>query len=331
MFELLPNVHKVPINPDALKVVHRGMNKVRVSVGEHNSEPSEVYIVTGKSDGDLETYIIFFMLEPGIHVVYGCGQNPYAPALEEQILEEATIFVEAMGSILEEVPWGTMTADQRSDWVEKEALYSELVIDGLEEVEEIEDLEIVEVESVEEEAEGVIPVKSAGRGSRPAGEAGTRGRYVKDLTKVPDKDAGEGVSAARPGDVVVGEGDFDEMLKQAFLKPDVVEKTRRKGRIQASMDEEEPLLPEGQDADKAVEFVVEDEMETFGIRGGGETEEDLDVPAGIGDGIDVIHDRNEPNRTRSSGEKGKTLSGSDERALTERDNTLRVIRFLSRF
>jgi len=357
MFELLPNVQKVPIDPDALMAVHRGMNKVRVSVGQHNSEPSEVYIVTGKSNGDLETYIIFFMLEPGIHVVYGCDQNPYARALEEQVLEEATIFVEEMGSILEEVPWGTMTAFQRSAWVEKETLYSEMVLEGLEEVEEIEDLEIVEVEDVddldtegsihpddvvpepdwgvvevsEEEVDGVIPVESDDRSRRQAGEAGKKGRDAKVQTQVPDKESGQGGGAARLEDVVVAEGDFDEMLKQAFLKPDVVEKTRRKARKQASMDDEEPLPPDGADADEAESVVVLDTMETFGTRESGGAEADLEHPVKIGGRINAIHAQDDPKRVQKPGVKVKTPSGSHDSEQTERDTRLRIIRFLSRF
>jgi hypothetical protein len=72
MFELLPKVGSVPIEQDSLATVHRGMNKVRVSVGEHNSEPSEVYIITGWSKTpaspgksrlleNMETYVIFHM------------------------------------------------------------------------------------------------------------------------------------------------------------------------------------------------------------------------------------------------------------------------------
>ena len=162
MFELLSNLQSVPIDPDSLTMVHRGMNKVRVSVGEHSSEPSEVYIITGQSNGNLESYIIFYMLEPEIHVVYGSDKNPFAPTLNEQVIEEAIIFVEEMGSILEEVPWETMTPDQRSAWVEKEILYSAPVIDELEEVEEIEAVEVVQLEDVAmEEAgleEGVVEV-----------------------------------------------------------------------------------------------------------------------------------------------------------------------------
>ena len=43
--------------------------------------------------------------------------------------------------------------------------------------------------------------------------------------------------------VVVAEGDFDELLKQAFLKPDVAEKTKKKAAKKKveKVEEEEPV------------------------------------------------------------------------------------------
>jgi hypothetical protein len=240
MFELLSNVRSVPIDQDSLATVHRGMNKVRVSVGEHNSEPSEVYIITGWSKTpagsgksslleNMEAYVIFYMLEPGIQVVYGCDQNPYAPTLKEHIIEEAIIFVEEMGSILEEIPWETMTADQRSSWIEKEDLYPPLIIEELEEIEELEVVEVVNLEdgpAEEDVLEADLPlepaddvveisedeVQQALSDSESDEMQMDEGLETGDMEKY---DSGRIDSAGR-GDVVVAEGDFDELLKQAF-------------------------------------------------------------------------------------------------------------------
>ncbi|MCK5307850.1 MAG: hypothetical protein KAJ73_04490, partial [Zetaproteobacteria bacterium] len=261
MFELLSNIQTVPIDPDSLTMVHRGMNKVRVSVGEHSSEPSEVYIITGLSNGNLESYIIFYMLEPGIHVVYGCDQNPYAPTLSEQVIEEAIIFVEEMGSILEEVPWETMTPDQRSAWVEKEILYSAPVIDELEEVEEIEAVEVVQLEdlamgeaelnegSVLDPEEGVVEVSDDEVRQALSENDSNESLHVSEDIDGDDADA---VDAAGMDDVVVAEGDFDELLKQAFLKPDVAAKTKlKKGKKKVAKVEEEQPVPESTAGDES--------------------------------------------------------------------------------
>ncbi len=234
MFELLSNVHSVPIDSDDLTGIHRGMNKVRVSVGDHVSEPSEVYIITGQANGNLESYIIFYMLEPGIHVVYGCDQNPFAPTLKDEVLEAAIILVEEMGSILEEIPWETMTSDQRSAWIEKEILYRAPEIEELEEVEEIEAMEVIEFEDggTEETELEEDPVLD---NDESVVEVNEDERLIGADLKPEDidEDDVDGVDVDMEG-VVVAEGDFDELLKQAFLKPDVAEKTQRKNRQKES-------------------------------------------------------------------------------------------------
>lgn len=342
MFELLSDVRTVPLDAEALRTVHHGMNKVRVSVGEHSSEPSEVYIVTGGSDGDLETYIIFYMLEPGIHLVYGYEQNPYPRVQEEQVLQEATNFVEEMGSILEEVPWATMTTDQRASWIEKEALYGEVLMDGLEDLEEIEDLQIVEAVEVEPdespdtaekdaepedggaplrlaEPEDLTPVKGPEKGPRAEGSG------TGDL-ETPSEDPGleprRGIEAADQEDVVVAEGDFDEMLKQAFLRPEVVEKTRKKARSQSSPDGEEQPVTDGRVLEQEELATTDDAAPESG-----QSEKDLDIPVNA---EDVSRTWGDPHEDVEDGE-GPARAGSGRGGLDDEDARLRIIRFLSRF
>jgi hypothetical protein len=345
MFELRSDLQEVPVDQDSLTDIQRAMNKVRVSVGEHISEPSEVYIVTGRHDDGLQTFIIFYMLEPGIRVVYGFDQNPYEPSIKDDVLDEAAVFVEEMGSILEDVPLGSMTPEQRESWFEREALYSEPVLEDLEDIEEIEGLEMVQVENdiqaVDElldeaglEAEGGIVevsdeelrrvTEDAGSGMGPRVSAGNSGRAagMPEYGDGGDDEVAEGVGTASSEDVVVAEGDFDELLKQAFLKPDVVEKTRIKPRVEDGKDRVDPP-PDDKHAAAGHEY-----------RGGGLTGHSRsDVNASI-PGKDVV-----------SGEQGLPGSGDPDPRISpadypddaegadsqEVDAGLSVVRFLSKF
>ncbi len=332
MFELLSNVQSVPIDPDSLIMVHSGMNKVRVSVSDHVSEPSDVYIITGQSNGNLESYIIFYILEPGIHVVYGWDQNPYAPAVKEQVLEEAINFVEAMGSILEQIPWETMTLDQRSAWIDKEILYATTVVEGLEEVEEIEAIQIVEIEDEtteegeleenpdldpdedvvevsEEEVQEVISESGFVKGFPESEKAVEKSIGVGLKPENIDEKDVDGADTGGMKDVVVGEEDFDELLKQAFLKPDIAEKTKlKKGKLKAARVEEEAELS------RELESIeVAEEMEISGS------------PEG------AVKVENGPFPEEKSADAVEASPLPNNSTMSEKDTRFKVIKFLSRF
>jgi hypothetical protein len=350
MFELLSNVRTVPVDKSALVMVQRGMNKVRVSVGAHNSEPSEVYIVTGQAGGKLETYIIFYILAPGVHVVYGFDQNPYAPDLQEKVVEEATVFVEEMGAILEVVPLETMTPDQRSAWIDREVLYSEPVMVDLEEVQEIDDLEVVQIEETGTEETRIIShidtdhlegfVEVSDEDVSQAMSEESMGEEFPETVPMdgdmdlgiepPDQVVAEGVEAAGEDSVVVADGDFDELLKQAFLKPDIVEKTRMKSALQEEKSRVEELLPEVQDdADEGgisaetgppVEGAGTDEVEAVYE----ESHLSAEPDAGADPVIQLPDEESASYETRGpAGFEDKDSPGSDA--------PVKVIRFLSKY
>jgi hypothetical protein len=370
MFELLSNVQSVPIDQDSLVMVHRGMNKVRVSVGEHSSEPSEVYIITGQSNGNLESYVIFYMLEPGIHVVYGFDQNPYAPDQKGQVVEEAVVFVEEMGSILEEIPWETMTPDQRSAWFGKEILYSEPVTEQLEELQELAELEEVqEIEAVEyveidaeEHDEAALqddPVfvtvdeveKNSGIEDEPdltdngpdetppipEDETPPISENVEeaaaDMVSEPDEideDDVDGIDAAGMEDVVVAEEDFDELLKQAFLKPDVAEKTKLKKRKRAPVVVEESPASEEPAVSEEDEWPVEEETEQpEAVQSvATEKEEEQEVSAEPEATDEVVVEWAPEEMALGA---GKATAGNNGDILSEKNTRIGIIRFLSRF
>lgn len=351
MFELLSSVQSVPLEAESLTTVHRGMNKVRVSVGDHISEPSEVYIITGQSGQDLETYIIFYMLEPGIHLVYGWDANPYEPSAEGQVMDDAVVFAEGMGSILEEIPWKNMDPDQRAAWIEKENLYSFPGGGELEELEDLEELEVVQPDEEEEEPEaenGIEPdpeedfievtevefeeaMLSDGEDESLADpleedelSADDGGEEVAEPEDEPAEDQAEEEELE---DVVVADGDFDELLKQAFLKPDIVEKSRKKHRkpkiplVREELPEEDAEPDEAMDAfkDTATHETAEEEAPDGDSMEAGAfpEEENAEEKAAL-----------EPER---AARETDAVTLRDAGSTVQSDTRLLVVRFLSRF
>jgi hypothetical protein len=217
-----------------------------------------------------------------------------------------------MGSILEEIPWETMTPDQKSAWVEKEILYAAPVIVELERLEEPEELvELNEIEAVayvqindEEPEEGVLQedptleaVEDVVEISEDEVEQALNDNGSEESLLVSEeddeKDVG-GIDSAGMEDVVIAEGDFDELLKQAFLNPDVAKKSKlTKGKREPVKVEEEQEMPEEPEA--AVEEVVDWSSEelAFGAV--------------------------------------KTPAGPNDNFLSEKKIRIEVIRFLARF
>ena len=220
MFVLKLELDEVPFLPDDLVKVNRGMNMVKVSVGEHHSEPAEVYIATARDGGNLSTYIVFYLTEPGVRALYGFDGNPYPPPRRIDVETEALEFVEEMGAILEDIGWETMSAENKMGWLSQQLLFSpenELAEMDPEpgEVESddiLEEIQIVEPLSVETEdvVGGEIEPGSAGEPVRAA-----------EMEEDPEENDVELKRTLDGGDgkIVFAEDQFDEMLKKAFINP----------------------------------------------------------------------------------------------------------------
>ena len=123
MFQLVGQMQQLPFGPADIIKVHRGMNMVKVSVGEHISEPSEVYIATVIDGDKLSTNIVFFLVEPKVRTLYGFEGNPYESSNRIEVETEAREFVEEMGAILEDIGWETMSEEVKGSWLDQQFLF----------------------------------------------------------------------------------------------------------------------------------------------------------------------------------------------------------------
>jgi len=248
---------QLPFGPEDIVKVHRGMNMVKVSVGEHLSEPSEVYIATIKDEEKLSTNIIFYLIESKVRTLYGFEGNPYVSSNRINIETEAREFVEEMGAILEDIGWESMSEEDQKSWLGQQFLFptqEELQADqpiddalvsvepGLEverekgKGERQEEVEVdVDVEgegAIEEETilldiEAKIPDEAPVEAFKEEEPTVTAQEEVPDdlPTEEPAESEDDSQAKRQTGEslekadkrVVFVEEKFDEMLKQAFL------------------------------------------------------------------------------------------------------------------
>lgn len=345
MFELLADTDRLPVSEETIVQVHAGMNKVRVSVGTYVSEPSDVYIITSEDDALLRSFIVFFLAEHSIHVIYGYTGNPYDPVSREDVLQEAVDFVEEMGSILEEVPWEKMSSEERRTWIISESIYPSEDENGIEEIVDLEELEPEELQEVSEEEsleeEEVLQPEEL----EPEILEEEEGPEEPDEQMV--EETGEGEITEEDED-----GDFDNLLKKAFLKPDLVKKSRMKKTYvpEEETQEDDGTLPDETDAAAVEEIIAVDDGTVGEERDLDEVEEQDDEPV-----TDELAEGEEESGFEVSDEAMEAVEGDDLSALIREindeesdtddmaagsipkdpgsadDTRLTVIRYLSRF
>ncbi len=261
MFNLLGEFTDPPFAMGNIAKIHRGMNQVNVSVGEHMSEPSEVYVVTAEEGkgAELSTFVVFFLEDPRIRIVYGSDDNPYSTDRRIEVESEAIEFIEEMGAIVEDIAWEEMDPKGRGDWLAKQPLFPSGEEPQADEVEDLsEEALILEVEEPEEMEYQVSEAEL---------EEDEELEVEQDDAPAP---GGEGPAKSVIDDsvdkVVLVEERFDEMLEQAFLK-----KPGEASAARVEIEEEGGVLIKAEVGD----MPVQDEQTTVS----GDTAEDQPEPS----------------------------------------------------
>jgi hypothetical protein len=304
MFNLMTGTDRLPVEEGSIVQIHKGMNKLRVSVGDHISEPSEVFIVTGDDEGLFRSFIVFFMVEPEIHVVYGYEENPYPPERREEVLRGAFRFLEEMGAILEEVPWDEMSGEERAAWTAGGVLYPPETFDDevveIEELEEIRPGELLEILEEIEPGRGIGTDETGGGGEVPGG----RGEHGRDE---------EG------GGLTEEDRDFDQLLKQAFLKPDLLEKSMAR---RDQQDENESVGDDVSDSTEEEPVAEPDNIEM----------EEPETPGGMfEEPVETLFENVGGEERLAVCENAVPSGAAVEPPVPDKGRGLAVIRFLSRF
>jgi len=327
VFELMTEIEPLPLEEGDITQIHEGMSSLRVSVGEHVSQPSEVFVVTGLKDGLLLTFIIFYMIEPGVHVVYRFEENPYDPERQGEVLGGAFQFVEEMGGILQEVPWGDMSPEDRANWIADMNLFpgipveEEDLLENLEEIQLGEIIEVLEEEDSEETPEFEVEVEDEGSVAPPyTGQSAGESPEGEEFEGQP---AGEDTAVEEDEDE-----DFDQLLKQAFLKPELIRKTsvgKRRHPEKEPADSTSPPEPEE----------VPDFQESPGPG-----EEEVEAVEDLESGVSVEVEAEGSIPEAAPQEEPEFPEGLEEKfleeeiiqpAAPEESGNMKVVRFLSRF
>ncbi len=240
MFDPVHDVKNLPYNTKNIVKVYRGMNMVNVSIGEYTSEPSEVYITTSRKGNELNTFIVFYLVNPASQAIYAFDGNPFPQEERISVELEAKEFVEEMGAILEDIGWEGMPEDERALWLENQYLFQKEAgkqqDEGADEVVELTEDAIMdettdeELDILDEVVEPEDVLDQIAREEQPE----TYNDITDDETQA-----------------VFIEEKFDELLKKAFLKTkDTTEET-----------EEETVDAEPEDEEAVEEPVIEEDLE----------------------------------------------------------------------
>jgi len=300
---------QLPFGPEDIVKVHRGMNMVKVSVGEHHSEPSEVYIATIKDEEKLSTNIIFYLIEPKVRTLYGFEGNPYVSSNRINIETEAREFVEEMGAILEDIGWESMSEEDQKSWLGQQFLFptqeelqaDQPVDDALVSVEPG-----LEVEREKGKGERQEEVEVEVEGEEEGEEAIEEETILLDIAaKIPDEAPVEAFKEEKPA-VTAQEKVPDDLPTEEPAESE--DDTQAKRQTGESLEK----------ADKKVVFVEEkfDEMLKQAF---------LISPDDMGD-----DEGTEPDESAGSKDVEETPEAESTPEVQTRTNTEKILRFLSK-
>ncbi len=117
MFELDPKLNALDVTPAAVLEIHHSLNTAEVATKEFVGEPAKAFICLIASAPERRTiYISFFFPNKNRTIFYRYLNNPFAPALTDEVKDEAMIFLESFGFIMERVVGEASSAKDKEHW-----------------------------------------------------------------------------------------------------------------------------------------------------------------------------------------------------------------------
>ncbi len=102
------------------------MNNHQVATPEMMLEEARSYIMFFReSGGKLSAYIGLQLLATGRKLFYSHSSNPFHDDEIKSIEEEALIFVEGLGALLDEKDFTQLTSEEKKRWMEEQEIFSE--------------------------------------------------------------------------------------------------------------------------------------------------------------------------------------------------------------
>ena len=104
------------------------MNNHQVATPEMMLEEARSYIMFFREPGGkLSAYIGLQLLATGRKLFYSHSSNPFHDDEIKSIEEEALIFVEGLGALLDEKDFTQLSSQEKQQWIEKQEIFSERI------------------------------------------------------------------------------------------------------------------------------------------------------------------------------------------------------------
>jgi hypothetical protein len=118
MFELDLKLKALDVAPSAVLEIHHSLNTAEVATKEFVGEPAKAYICLMSLVAQRQAiYISFFFPNKNRAIFYSCSDNPFSPTRTEEVKEEAMLFLESFGFILEQVVGVNSPPKDRDYWI----------------------------------------------------------------------------------------------------------------------------------------------------------------------------------------------------------------------
>lgn len=124
MFELDPKLSALDAQPAAILEIHHSLNTAEVATKEFVGEPAKAYIcLLTIAPQRLALFVSFFFPNKNRAIFYPYINNPFSPGRTEEVKDEAMLFLESFGFIMEQVVGKDSTAKDKDYWMARVPLF----------------------------------------------------------------------------------------------------------------------------------------------------------------------------------------------------------------
>jgi len=177
MFEIDKTQLFISVKPEEMVEVCYSVNTILVAPADHSAEPTKAFIVSARKGSAFIFYIYLFLLNSSRGVIYRrddelVGQKNYTP-----VLDEAFLFLESMGFIMDRVDLRSLSLEERKEYVQQQPFFPRPAEETPQELTE---------EVLEEEADD-----STSPAENPPGVTPDLNKISAESREIPDSEKGK--------------------------------------------------------------------------------------------------------------------------------------------
>jgi len=125
MFNIDTTINERTLREKNLIKAFFSMNNHQVATPEMILEEARSYVLFAReTGGGLSSFIGIHLLHTGRKLFYSCGANPFADSEMGAVEEEALIFAEGLGAMLDVVDISLLSDDEKERWLDTQDIFS---------------------------------------------------------------------------------------------------------------------------------------------------------------------------------------------------------------